>query len=57
MAKITGGQVASFDATTGTQLWKVDLPAAPALDALSLDRDGNALVGLQDGSVVCVGTP
>jgi hypothetical protein len=45
------------DRSTWIEIALLDLPAAPALDALSLDRDGNALVGLQDGSVVCVGTP
>jgi outer membrane protein assembly factor BamB len=54
---ITGGQVSAFDAATGALRWTVELPAAPALDALALDRAGNALIGLQDGSVVCVGKP
>jgi len=54
--KIVGGKISAFATTTGGALrWTVELPAAPALDALSLDRDGNALVGLQDGSVVSVG--
>lgn len=55
LAKIVGGQATAFDAGTGALRWTVELPAPPAGDALALDRDGNALIGLQDGSVVCVG--
>ena len=57
MDKIVGGQVSALEAVTGARRWSVDLPAAPALESLALDRDGKALVGLQDGSVVCVGAP
>ena len=57
LARIVGGQITALDAATGVLRRSVELPAAPTLDALSLDRDGNALVGLQDGSVACVGGP
>jgi len=55
LSRITGGQVSAFDIADGKLRWSVELPAPPADAALSLDRDGNAIVGLQDGSVVCVG--
>lgn len=55
IAQITGGQVSAFAAKDGKIRWSVDLPAPPAASALALDRDGNAIIGLQDGSVVCVG--
>lgn len=57
LAKIVGGQVSVFDLVDGKLRWTLDLPAPPASDALALDRDGNALIGLQDGSVLCVGAP
>jgi outer membrane protein assembly factor BamB len=39
----------------GKILWKLNLPAEPALGGLSIDRDGRALVSLRDGSLVCAG--
>jgi outer membrane protein assembly factor BamB len=47
--------VAARSKTDGKVLWKVDLPAEPALGGLAIDRAGRAVVALQDGSLVCIG--
>ncbi|HOX06780.1 MAG TPA: PQQ-binding-like beta-propeller repeat protein [Planctomycetota bacterium] len=48
-------KLCAFRRADGTQLWSVDLPEQPAMNRLAIDRDGRVLVGLCDGSVICVG--
>ncbi len=38
-------------------LWECELPAAAAIGSVALTRQGDVLVPLLDGSVVCIGTP
>jgi len=47
--------VAASSKSDGKVVWKIELPAEPALGGLAIDRDGKVLVSLQDGSIVCVG--
>jgi outer membrane protein assembly factor BamB len=60
VAAFVGGPKASdklvaLKRTDGTASWSVDLPEQPAMNQLAIDRDGRVLVGLCDGSVICVG--
>jgi hypothetical protein len=43
----------ALDVTTGDRLWKQDLPAAPAAWGLAIDRNGQMIVTLIDGRVIC----
>ncbi|MBI5725899.1 MAG: PQQ-binding-like beta-propeller repeat protein [Planctomycetes bacterium] len=48
-------EVAALDRNDGKILWQLDLPSEPLTGGLSLDNDGNIIVMLRDGGVVCVG--
>ena len=47
--------VATYAKLDGKVLWKVNLPAEPTLGGLAIDRNGNAVMALRDGSIFCVG--
>lgn len=48
-------QLAAFARADGRKMWSLDLPAQPAMNRIAVDRAGRVLVGLVDGSVLCVG--
>jgi hypothetical protein len=39
----------------GKTLWERELPAQPAADALTVDRTGRIIIGLETGGAVCFG--
>lgn len=45
----------ALDRRTGSELWREELPSEPLSGGLSVNRDGNLIVMLRDGGVVCVG--
>jgi outer membrane protein assembly factor BamB len=53
-AKETYG-IAALDIRNGEQLWRHSLPAGPVAWGLAIDRQGQVLVTLRDGRVVCFG--
>ena len=53
-AKETYG-IAALDIRNGQPLWKHALPAGPVAWGLAIDRQGQVLVTLRDGRVVCFG--
>ncbi|GDY12833.1 hypothetical protein LBMAG53_17110 [Planctomycetota bacterium] len=48
-------QLSGLNRRDGSRTWSIALPAQPAPNRLSIDRDGRVLVCLIDGTVVCVG--
>jgi len=48
-------QLAALDRTSGKELWAVPLPCEPIFNGICVDRDGQILVVLRDGSMVCYG--
>ncbi len=52
-----GWYAAAYDKKKGGEVWSVPLPAEPELDGLCVDRDGNVLVTLNDGRLICIGGP
>lgn len=51
--KSTGG-LAAMDPKDGKLLWKRALPGTPVMFGASIDRDGQLLVSLQDGRILCL---
>jgi hypothetical protein len=49
----TEAALCAIDLATGKQLWKQVLPAAPSAWGLAVDRDGQMIVTLIDGRVLC----
>jgi outer membrane protein assembly factor BamB len=47
--------VAALDLSDGRRLWRRPLPVPPVPWGLAVDRDGNVLVSLRDGRVLCLG--
>jgi len=47
--------VKSLDRNTGSPLWEQELPGAPLLNGLCITRNGNVIVTLVDGRVLCFG--
>ncbi|MFQ6097057.1 MAG: PQQ-binding-like beta-propeller repeat protein, partial [Armatimonadota bacterium] len=50
-----GWAVEAFGIEDGGRLWSEPLPSAPLPGGLCVDRDGQAIVVLEDGGIVCVG--
>jgi outer membrane protein assembly factor BamB len=48
-------RVVAVNRADHAKLWEVALPAPPALSGMSLTRDGDVLIPLEDGRVICVG--
>ena len=48
-------KVIAFDRSDGSELWQVDLPAAPVYNGLAVAADGTCVVALKDGTVVAIG--
>ena len=48
-------KISAYNRTDGTVLWTLPLPGQPLMDGLSITRDGNIIVQMLDGSVLCVG--
>jgi outer membrane protein assembly factor BamB len=49
------GSVQALSLADGQTLWKHDLPALPVSWGLAVDRNGQVIVTLQDGRVLCFG--
>ncbi len=47
--------VAAFDKAKGFQLWQHELSGKPLPDGLLVDRDGQIIVTMLDGSLICLG--
>ena len=47
--------VAAFDKKKGHRMWQHEIIGKPLPDGLLVDRDGNIVVTMLDGSLVCVG--
>ena len=45
----------ALDREKGTTLWEEPLPSEPLLDSLLIDRHGQVIVALKNGSIVCYG--
>ena len=45
----------ALERKTGGELWRKELPSEPLSGGLSVNRDGNLIVMLRNGGVVCVG--
>jgi len=50
----TGWSAQAFDIQDGHRLWEVPLPGPPLPGGLALAKDGQALVVLEDGKVLCL---
>ena len=48
-------RASGYSRADGRKIWSVELPEQPAMNRLSVDRDGRVLVALCDGSVICLG--
>ena len=48
-------RVVAVNRADHAKLWEVAMPAPPALSGMSLTRDGDVLIPLEDGRVICVG--
>ncbi len=51
----TESQIMALNLEDGKVLWSQQLPAAPVRWGLAVDRDGRAVVTLEDGQVLCFG--
>ena len=56
-AFIHGNTVYAVSRRDCTELWRVRLPSAALMNGMSLTRAGDVLVALDNGCVVCIGTP
>jgi hypothetical protein len=54
--EMEGWRVAAVSRTDRSLLWEVRLPVQPALGGISLSRDGDVLIPLIDGRIVCIGS-
>ena len=48
-------QVVAFKTTNGQQLWRQPLNGEPLPDGLLVDRDGQVIITMIDGSTICLG--
>jgi outer membrane protein assembly factor BamB len=48
-------KLVALDIEDGKVLWSQSVPASPAPWGLAIDRDGRAIVTLEDGKVLCIG--
>ena len=48
-------KVIALNLQDGKVLWTEDVSAAPVPWGLAIDRDGRAVVTLEDGQVLCIG--
>lgn len=48
-------KLSAYSRTDGAVLWTLPLPGQPLMDGVSITRDGNIIVQMLDGSVLCVG--
>ena len=49
-------EIVALDIQDGKVLWSEAVPAAPVPWGLAVDRDGRAIVTLEDGQVLCMGS-
>jgi outer membrane protein assembly factor BamB len=49
-------EIVALDLHDGKVLWSHNVPAAPVTWGLAIDRDGRAIVSLEDGQVLCLGS-
>jgi len=49
-------EIVALDLQDGKVLWSHDVPAAPVTWGLAIDRDGRAIVSLEDGQILCLGS-
>ena len=50
------GQLTAWDRGDGKQLWQINLPSVPLRDRVAVTAEGRVVVGLRDGSILCVST-
>jgi hypothetical protein len=48
-------QLTAVDRQTGSTLWTQPLPIEPLWDGMCVDRNGNVIVALRDGRILCFG--
>jgi len=48
-------RIAALERKDGKTLWGLELPSAPLLHGLCIDRNGHAIVALANGRIVCFG--
>jgi len=48
-------EIVALDLQDGKVLWSEGVPVAPVPWGLAIDRDGRAVVTLEDGQVLCFG--
>ena len=48
--------VAAFDKEKGRRLWQQEIFGKPLPDGLLVDRDGQVVVTMLDGSLICLGS-
>ncbi len=53
-ARADGG-IAALDIVDGRVIWQRPLPAAPVMFGVAIDREGQVLVSLQGGRLICLG--
>ena len=49
-------EIVALDLQDGKVFWSQAVPAAPVAWGLAIDRDGRAIVSLEDGQVMCLGS-
>jgi outer membrane protein assembly factor BamB len=49
-------EIVALDLQDGKVLWSQAIPAAPVTWGLAIDRDGRAIVSLEDGQILCLGS-
>jgi outer membrane protein assembly factor BamB len=49
-------EIVALDLQNGKVLWSQVIPAAPVTWGLAIDRDGRAIVSLEDGQILCLGS-
>jgi hypothetical protein len=50
------GQLTAWDRGDGKQLWQINLPSVPLRDRVAVTAEGRVVVGLRNGSILCVST-
>ena len=48
-------KIVTLNIEDGTVLWSKDIPSAPVSWGLVVDREGRAIVTLEDGQILCFG--
>jgi len=48
-------EIIALDLQNGKVLWSQELPASPVTWGLAIDRDGRAIISLEDGQILCIG--